>query len=138
MHQRQICFKRKTRNQDGFGVFDVLEIIQIISSRTVTTLRKHSSGVFLVGTAAAMPRGYLSSAAKINRPHKNVRSVKILFEELISLSYKNAVRYREYREYRVISCDIVALSCDFVRYREYREYRCVKCCTKFAPTHWGI
>ena len=48
----------------------------------------------------------------------------------ISSSFSNTVWYREYR---VISFDIVALSCVFVRYREYREYRCIKCCTKFAP-----
>ena len=50
--------------------------------------------------------------------------------EIISWSFNNAVWYREYR---VISCDIVVLSCDFVRYREHREYRLIKCCTKFAP-----
>ena len=54
---------------------------------------------------------------------------------VISWSFGNAVWYREYRQ---ISCDIVALSCDFVRYREYREYRRIKCCTKFAPTHTNI
>ena len=49
---------------------------------------------------------------------------------IIAWSFSNTVWYREYRK---ISCDIVALSCDFVRYREYREYRRIKCCTKFAP-----
>ena len=48
--------KQNPENRDGFGVFEYIEIIQIISLRTVAALRKQSGGLFLAcDRQGAMP-----------------------------------------------------------------------------------
>ena len=102
--------------------YDMIALI-INATESLITWRSQSKLITCVSNHSCSQRDNKKCSVKTEHFLNSINRI-------ISLSFSNTVWYREYR---VISFDIVHFSCDIVRYREYREYRRIKCCTKFAP-----